>query len=113
MASVIDGDSVLAIDVGSSTTRAMLFDVVESRYRFIAIGQSPSTAHAPFNDISAGIGEAIERLEEITGRKFIDDDEGLISSIQEDGSGIDAIVATVSAGTTLRVVVAGLFFWWR
>lgn len=108
MASVIEGDSVLAIDVGSATTRAMLFDVVEGRYRFIAVGQSPSTAHAPFNDISAGIGEAIERLQGITGRNFIDADQRLITSIQEDGSGVDAISASVSVGATLKVVVAGL-----
>ena len=108
MASVIEGDSVLTLDVGSATTRAMLFDVVEGRYRFIAIGQSPSTAHAPFNDISAGIGEAIESLEEVTGRKFIDSDQRLISSVQEDGSGVDAITATISAGATLKIVIAGL-----
>ena len=108
MASLIKGDSVLAIDVGSATTRAMLFDVVESRYRFIAIGQSPSTIHAPFNDISAGIGESIEKLQKITGRAFIDADQRIISSVQKDGSGVDAIVATISAGATLKVVVAGL-----
>ena len=108
MASVIEGDSVLALDVGSATTRAILFDVVEGRYRFIAIGQSPSTAHAPFDDISAGISEAIEKLEEITGRTFIDVEQNIISSVQEDGSGVDAIAATVSVGETLRVVVAGL-----
>ncbi len=108
MASVIEGVSVLALDIGSATTRAMLFDVVDGRYRFIAIGQSPSTSHAPFNDISAGIGESIERLAEITGRKFIDDDQHIISSIQEDGSGVDAITASISTGETLRVVIAGL-----
>ncbi len=108
MASVIEGDSVLALDVGSTTTRAVLFDVVDGRYRFIAIGQSPSTAHAPFNDISAGLGEAIERLEEVTGKKFIDEEQGIISSVQEDGSGVDAITASFSAGTTLRIVIAGL-----
>jgi len=108
MASVIEGDSVLTLDVGSATTRAMLFDVVEGRYRFIAVGQSPSTAHAPFNDISAGIGEAIESLEEITGRTFVDSEQRLLSSIQEDGSGVDAISATISAGPTLKIVIAGL-----
>ena len=108
MASKIEGDSVLTIDVGSATTRAMLFDVVEGRYRFIALGQSPSTAHAPFNDISAGIGEAIDKLEEITGKVFIDEDGNIISSLQEDGSGVDAIAATISAGKTLNIVVAGL-----
>ena len=108
MASVIEGDSVLALDVGSTTTRAMLFDVVEGRYRFIAIGQSPSTAQPPFNDISDGVGEAIARLEQITGRTFIDKEQTLISSVQEDGSGVDAIAATISAGETLKIVVAGL-----
>ena len=108
MASIIEGDSVLAIDVGSATTRAILFDVVESRYRFVAIGQSPSTAHAPFNDIFAGVEAAVEKLEEITGRQFIDEERHLISSFQEDGSGVDAIAATISAGETLRVVTAGL-----
>jgi hypothetical protein len=108
MASIIEGDSVLAIDVGSATTRAILFDVVESRYRFVAIGQSPSTAHAPFNNIFVGVEEAIAGLEEITGRKFIDEEQRLISSLQEDGSGVDAVAATLSAGETLRVVVAGL-----
>jgi len=108
MASVIEGDSVLAIDVGSASTRAMLFDVVEGRYRFIAVGQSPSTAHAPFNDISAGVVEAIEKLEEITGKNFIDPDQHLITSIQEDGSGIEAISTSISAGATLKIVVAGL-----
>ena len=108
MASIIEGDSVLSIDVGSATTRAILFDVVDGRYRFIAIGQSLSTAHAPFNDISDGVGEAIDRLAEITGRKFIDEEQHLISSIQEDGSGVDAITATISAGATLRIVAAGL-----
>ncbi len=108
MASAIEGDSVLALDVGSATTRAILFDVVDGLYRFIAIGQSPSTAHAPFNDISAGLGEAIERLEEITGKKIIDEEQGIISSVQEDGSGVDAITASFSAGATLRIVIAGL-----
>ncbi|MBT7075328.1 MAG: hypothetical protein HN922_10515, partial [Anaerolineae bacterium] len=108
MASVIGSDSVLALDIGSATTRAILFDVVDGRYRFIAIGQSPSTAHAPFNDISAGIGEAIERLEEITGRKLIDEDNRIIASVQEDGSGVDAITASLSAGETLKVVITGL-----
>ncbi len=108
MASINKGDSVLAIDVGSATTRAILFDVVEGQYRFIAIGKSPSTAHAPFNDISDGVGEAIGELEKITGRTFINEDHAIISSIQEDGSGVDAIVATLSAGETLRIVIAGL-----
>ncbi len=108
MASVVESDSVLALDIGSATTRAMLFDVVEGRYRFVAIGQAPSTAHAPFNDISPGVEAAIDKLQEITGRIFLDADRRLISSIQADGSGVEAVSATISAGATLKIIVAGL-----
>jgi hypothetical protein len=109
MASVIDTDSVLAIDIGSATTRAMLFDIVEGRYRFVAIGQAPSTLDAPVNDVLVGVGDAIGSLEKITGRTFIDNStNSIISSLQADGSGVDAIAATISAGPPLRAVVAGL-----
>ena len=108
MASVIDSDSVLAIDIGSATTRAMLFDIVDGRYRFVAIGQASSSAHAPVNDVLSGVGDAITQLEKITGRKFIDGDNQVISSVQSDGSGVDAITGTISAGPPLRAVVAGL-----
>lgn len=109
MASVIDTDSVLAIDIGSATTRAMLFDIVEGRYRFVAIGQAPSTVNAPVNDVLAGVGDAIGSLEKITGRTFIDNStNSIITSLQADGSGVDAITATISAGPPLRAVVAGL-----
>ncbi len=108
MASVVESDSVLALDIGSATTRAMLFDVVEGRYRFVAIGQAPSTAYAPFNDVSPGVEAAIDKLQEITGRIFLDADRRLISSIQADGSGVEAVSATISAGATLKIIIAGL-----
>ncbi|MBT3336505.1 MAG: hypothetical protein HN855_00815 [Anaerolineae bacterium] len=108
MASVIESDSVLALDIGSATTRAMLFDVVEGRYRFVAIGQASSSAHAPFNDVAHGVEGAIQKLQEITGRIFLDSDRRLIASVQADGTGIESVSATISAGATLKVVVAGL-----
>jgi len=107
-ASIIESDSLLAVDVGAATTRAMLFDVVEGRYRFIAIGQSPSTAQAPFKDIYEGVHQAVKNLQKTTGRKLIDSERRLITTSQSDGSGVDAFSASLSAGPTLRVVVAGL-----
>jgi glycerol kinase len=50
-ASLVQNESILAIDVGATSTRAVLFDVVEGQYRFVASGQAPSTAEAPFKDI--------------------------------------------------------------
>ena len=105
--SLIDADSVMAVDVGSCTTRATLFDVVEGSYRFIAIGQSPTTAAAPFMDVGEGVVRAIENLQETTGRKFLSSDRSLIIPSQ-DGVGIDTFVATISAGPAIKTVIVGL-----
>ncbi len=101
-------ESLLAIDVGSVNTRAMLFDVAEDRYHFVAQGQSPSTAGAPFRDLSEGVRLAVEELQKITGRIIIGKDERLILPGQPDGSGVDALVSTVSAGPAISIVATGL-----
>ncbi len=106
--SLLEDSSLLAINVGASTTRAALFDVVEGEYRFLAQGQAPSTAEAPFKDVSLGVRQAIANLQAISGRILLDADQQLIKPTQLDGSGVDALAVTLSAGPTLRAVVVGL-----
>jgi len=106
--SLIEGDSLLAVDIGAATTRAVFFDVVEGQYRFVASGHAPSTAKAPFKDVSEGVRSAIEHLQTIIGRNMLDMSRGLIVPSQSDGSGVDAFVATISAGPTLKAVILGL-----
>lgn len=107
-ASLVRGDSVLAVDVGGASTRAVLFDVVEGEYRFVASGFAPSTAEAPFRDVAEGVRGAIESLAAVTGRPMLDAERRLISPSQADGSGVDTFVATLSAGPALKTVVVGL-----
>src|SRR5215216_3563233 len=108
-ASLVQNESILAIDVGATMTRAVLFDVVEGQYRFVASGQAPSTADAPFKDIGIGVREAITNLQNITGAALLGaQDNNLIAPSQPDGSGVDAVVATVSAGPAVKTVVVGL-----
>lgn len=102
------GNSLLAVDVGEVHTRAVLFDVVEGRYRFLAIGTARTTAQAPYNHIGEGINRAILRLEDITGRELIGKDNRLILPSALDGSGIDMFVGSISAGPPLRVIAVGL-----
>ncbi|NLG72327.1 MAG: hypothetical protein GX495_09835 [Chloroflexi bacterium] len=106
--SLIDADSMLVIDVGAVSTRAMLFDVVDGRYRFLAVGSAPSTDAAPFYDVGEGVQRAIENLQEITGRVIIDENERLIIPATRDGRGVDTFAATISAGPPLKVVAVGL-----
>ncbi|MFM8322396.1 MAG: glutamate mutase L [Chloroflexota bacterium] len=108
MTSLLDADSFLVVDVGTVNTRAVLFDVVEGRYRFVASGTAPSTAKAPFNNVGEGVRLALDRLQTITGRTLIGADEQLIIPSAPDGSGIDRFAATLSAGEPLKVVVVGL-----
>ncbi len=108
-ASLVQNESILAIDVGATMTRAVLFDVVEGQYRFVASGQAPSTAEAPFKDIGLGVREALTNLQNITGAALLStQDNSLIAPSQPDGSGVDAVVATLSVGPAVRTVVVGL-----
>ena len=106
--SLLEDSSLLAVNVGASSTRAVLFDVVEGQYRFIASGQAPSTADAPYKDVSLGVQQAISNLQSVTGKTLLDQNNQLITPVQGDGSGVDAFAATLSAGPTLRAVVVGL-----
>ena len=106
--SLVQNESILAIEVGTAVTRAVLFDVVEGQYRFVASGQAPSTAESPFKDIGIGLREAIKNLQNITGSSLLGEDDNLIAPSQPDGTGVDAVVAAVSAGPIVRTVVVGL-----
>src|SRR5574341_1916287 len=106
--SLVQGDSLLAVDIGGATTRAVLFDVVEGEYRFLASGSAPSTAEAPFKDTSEGVRNAIANLQAVTGHSLLDKERRLVTPSQADGSGVDAFVATLSAGPALKTVVVGL-----
>ena len=106
-ASLADADSLLAVDVGTVTTRAAFFDVVEGHYRFIASGHAPTTAAAPFRDVSEGVHQAIENLQIVTGRKFLGEGHHLIMPTSE-GIGVDTFAATLSAGPAIKTAVVGL-----
>ncbi|HPO58300.1 MAG TPA: glutamate mutase L, partial [Anaerolineaceae bacterium] len=69
---VVEAESVLAIDISSAQTRALLFDVVDGQYRFVSAGEAPTTARAPFFHIGEGVQQAIQRLSKLTARNFYD-----------------------------------------
>ncbi|TLN00464.1 hypothetical protein FDZ74_16585, partial [bacterium] len=104
----MDAVSILAIDLGTANTRVHLFDVAEGQYRFIASGISQTTADAPYYDIGEGIYQALDRLQAITGRIFLDKDANIILPSQAGGEGVDRLVVTYSCGKTLNVATFGL-----
>jgi uncharacterized protein (TIGR01319 family) len=100
--------SVIAVDIGNTLTRSLLFDVVSGRYRFIAVGTAATTAGSPQFDVSAGIWQSLEELQYITGRTLLSEKDGVIIPSTQDNQGVDIMVATMSAGNPISVVTVGL-----
>lgn len=99
--------AMLAVDIGSLYTRAVLFDVVGDEYRFIARASATTTAEAPHNDVTAGVYNAISDLEGVIGRKLTEGTR-LLMPQRRDGNGLDLFIATSSAAPALRLVVAAI-----
>lgn len=101
-------ESIIAADVGSTMTKAVLIDTVENEYRLIARAEFPSTFEPPWSDVSLALQQCLARLEEITSRKLLDLRGRPTLPERGDGSGVDAFVATVSAAEPLHVMIMGL-----
>lgn len=108
MSTLPEAEIFLAVDVGSTNTRASLFDVIDGRYRLVATSEAQSTAGPPLFDLSEGVRLAMDRVQAITGRRLMDESDSLIIPTTGFGAGIDLFVASVSAGHRVRTILAGL-----
>lgn len=98
--------SLLLIDCGSVYTKVALVERVEERFRLLARVAVPTTAGAPDADLWVGINDALAQLERIVGRGLRDGDRVLIPQ-RDDGSGVGALAATLSAGGPVRLLTFG------
>jgi hypothetical protein len=99
-------ESILVADCGTLATKLLLMDRVEDGYRFIAQAEVMTTIEPPWEDISVGVINAVQQLEEITGRTFYS--HGRIITPRDGMVGVDAFVNIISAPEPLHVVLAGL-----
>ncbi len=102
-----DINVILATDCGSTTTKAVLIEKRDGEYRLIVRGEAPTTVEAPFEDVTMGVLNAVGEVEEISGRKLLDDD-GRIISPANGTTGTDIYISTSSAGGGLQMMVAGV-----
>ena len=98
--------SILATDCGSTTTKAILIELVDDEYRLRFRGEAPTTVEAPFEDVTRGVLNAVMEVEEISNRTLLDGDE--IITPQKGNKGVDIYVSTSSAGGGLQMMVAGV-----
>jgi hypothetical protein len=97
--------SILVADCGTTFTKVSLLGLVEGQYRLLARGVAPTTA-APREDITRGIIQAINEIEYVTGRRFVENGK-ILTPEDTSGNGVDLFVSTISACETMRVVVLG------
>ena len=98
--------SILATDCGSTTTKAILIEKRGEEYQLIVRGEAPTTVEAPVEDVTAGVINAITEVEELAGRKLLDN--GVILKPQRGDEGVDIYISTSSAGGGLQMMVAGV-----
>ena len=97
---------ILATDCGSTTTKAILVQKVGEEYRQTHRGEAPTTVEAPFEDVTRGVLNAIQEVEELSGRRILDG-ERIVTPANGD-TGVDIYISTSSAGGGLQIVVAGV-----
>lgn len=97
---------ILATDCGSTTTKAILIEKINDEYRLVVRGEAPTTVEAPVEDVTQGVMNAINEVEELAKKKFLDGDKFIRPSSDKDG--IDVYISTSSAGGGLQMMVAGV-----
>ena len=98
---------ILATDCGSTTTKAILIQFVDGEYRQTYRGEAPTTVEKPFADVTMGVVNSVTEIQELAGRRLVDD-EGRIISPATDTEGCDIYISTSSAGGGLQMMVAGV-----
>ncbi|MFA4985444.1 MAG: glutamate mutase L [Candidatus Brocadiia bacterium] len=94
-------DHIIAVDLGSTTTKAVLFVREGDAYRPVARGLAPTTVESPNEDVTIGLANAMTRLSEAAGIPIAE-----FGTPSPDGT--NSYLATSSAGGGLAIVVAAL-----
>ncbi len=104
-------ESILVADCGTVFTKLLLLESVEGgtagqSYRFVAQAETLTTINPPWNDLTVGVVNALEELEQVTGRRLYG--AGRLITPRHGLEGVDAFVVILSAPEPLSLVIAGL-----
>ena len=106
----IDPDKInviLATDCGSTTTKAILIQKVDGRFRQTHRGEAPTSVEEPLADVTIGVVNAVTEVAELASRRLVDDDGRIIQPAGA-AEGCDIYISTSSAGGGLQMMVAGV-----
>lgn len=100
-------NSILITDIGSTTTKSILFTRnSHGKMVFNHSSFAKTTVEAPDEDVWIGLKNSIKSIENKANIKLLNDNDLIIPSIAD--SGIDLFLATSSAGGGLQMVTVGL-----
>ena len=80
---------ILATDCGSTTTKAILIEKINGKYRQTFRGEAPTSVEEPFADVTVGVLNAVTEISEVSGRKLINDDKKIITPSVNNADGCD------------------------
>ncbi len=93
----------LILDVGSTTTKALVIEPVDGEYRVAYRGEAATTVEAPYEDVTIGVQQAVAEICRLSGYPLLADGQ-----INCGPGGCTDFLATSSAGGGLQILVCGL-----
>ena len=87
---------ILATDCGSTTTKAILIQKIDGRWRQTHRGEAPTTVEEPFADVTMGVVNAATEVGELAGRQLIDQ-QGQIIRPASETEGCDLYISKCGA----------------
>ena len=102
---------IVVTDCGSTTTKALLFELLEDGWRQTARGEAPTTVEEPVADVTVGARNAFVELEELRGMALLDQQVEAASNPfirRNNEQGVDLYLSTSSAGGGLQMVCSGI-----
>ncbi|RLC47203.1 MAG: hypothetical protein DRH57_04465 [Candidatus Cloacimonadota bacterium] len=102
---MINKRSIIITDIGSTTTKAILFQKERDNYKLIDLQNRPTTVERPVEDVKIGIYNAIKELESKVSQKILSDDSSpeYLKFLED-----SMYLTTSSAGGGLQILVIGL-----
>ena len=80
-------NAIIATDCGSTTTKVILITrTPEGNYHLAGRGEAPTTVETPFDDVTIGVINAVTELQEITGRKLVENGKIILGGAPDEGA---------------------------
>ena len=100
-------DSHLIVDIDDALTKAVLIESGDGTHTLKGMGEAATTVESPDLDVTIGVKNAINKLEESTGLPLMHR-FGMTNERPEAGPGVNIFLCSSSSGGGLQMMVAGL-----